>query len=91
MSIASERCRRRIRRALPILACALALTACATSSGNRPGAGLLLPCQDPELVRDPDNASAEEINVERIEVAKAYANCKRRHADLATFVMRTTR
>lgn len=35
---------------------------------------------------DPDSATAEQINVERINVAKAYVDCKQRHADLTTFV-----
>lgn len=35
---------------------------------------------------DPDNATAEQINVERIAVARAYVDCKQRHGDLVTFV-----
>jgi hypothetical protein len=55
------------------------------SASPIPNAALLLPCKDPELVRDPDNATAEEINVERVRVAQAYADCKLKHADLATW------
>jgi hypothetical protein len=37
-------------------------------------------------VPDPDSGSSEQINVERINVAKAYVDCKQRHGDLVTFV-----
>lgn len=46
----------------------------------------MLACVDPALVPDPDNASAEQINMERISVAKAYVDCKKRQADLAAWV-----
>jgi hypothetical protein len=48
--------------------------------------GLLLACQDPELVADPQNATVAQINVERIRVAQAYADCRQRHGDLAVWV-----
>ena len=51
-----------------------------------PDASLLLPCQDPQLVADPDSATDNEVAAERIRVAEAYLTCKRRHADLVTFV-----
>ena len=51
-----------------------------------PDASLLLPCQDPQLVGDPDTATDNEVAAERIRVAEAYLACKRLHADLATFV-----
>src|SRR5688572_16972476 len=86
MSIVSERCRRRIMPALLTSACGLALAACGTSLAPRPSAALLLPCADPLLVPDPEAATSEEINVERLNVARAYADCKQRHADLVTFV-----
>ena len=87
MSIASERCRRRIRPALLILACSLAITGCDHfSAAPTPNAALLLPCKDPELVPDPDSATAEQINIERINVARAYVDCKQRQADLAKWV-----
>jgi hypothetical protein len=47
---------------------------------------LLQPCVDPELVPDPETATVEQVNVERINVARAYVDCKRRHADLAKWV-----
>jgi hypothetical protein len=53
---------------------------------RRPDASLLLPCQDPALVADPDTATDNEVAAERIRVAEAYLACKRRHADLVTFV-----
>jgi hypothetical protein len=37
-------------------------------------------------VPDPDNATAEQINVERVHVAQAYVDCRQRHADLAKWV-----
>jgi len=72
------------------LSCAMLLTACASSStvpvARMPDASLLLPCQDPQLVGDPDTATDNEVAAERIRVAEAYLACKRRHADLTTFV-----
>lgn len=53
---------------------------------RQPSAALLLPCQDPDLVPDPDTASDEQVEVERIAVAKAYKDCKQKHGDLVTFV-----
>ena len=53
---------------------------------RQPDAGLLLPCQDPALVDDPDSATDNEVAAERIRVAEAYLACKRRYADLVTFV-----
>lgn len=53
---------------------------------RRPDASLLLPCQDPALVDDPDAATDNDVAAERIRVAEAYLACKRRHADLVTFV-----
>ena len=72
------------------LSCAMLLTACASSStvpvARQPDASLLLPCQDPQLVDDPETATDNEVAAERIRVAEAYLACKRRHADLITFV-----
>ena len=51
-----------------------------------PDASLLLPCQDPALVNDPDTATDNEVAAERIRVAEAYLACKQKQADLATFV-----
>ena len=56
------------------------------AGGARPDASLLLPCQDPALVDDPDSATDNEVAAERIRVAEAYLACRRRHADLVTFV-----
>lgn len=47
---------------------------------------LLDPCADPVLVDNPDTATDNETAGERIRVADAYVTCKRRQADLATFV-----
>jgi hypothetical protein len=51
-----------IHRLLMPIACASALAACTTSSrvvavDRQPSAALLLPCQDPELVPDPETAT----------------------------------
>ncbi len=35
---------------------------------------------------NPDAATSAEINLERIAVARAYADCRQRHADLVSFV-----
>lgn len=86
MSIVSARFKRRTLPALLILACGLALTGCETFSAIQPSAALLLPCKDPELVPDPDSATAEQINIERVNVARAYVDCKQRHGDLVKFV-----
>jgi hypothetical protein len=53
---------------------------------RQPDASLLLPCQDPALVDDPETATDNEVAAERLRVAEAYLACKQRHADLATFV-----
>jgi hypothetical protein len=37
-------------------------------------------------VPDPEAATVEQVNVERINVARAYVDCKRRHQDLVTFI-----
>lgn len=72
------------------LSCATLLAGCGTYStvpaARTPDASLLLPCQDPALVPDPDTATDNEVAAERIRVAEAYLACKRRHADLVTFV-----
>lgn len=71
------------------LSCAMLLTGCETFSAvvapRHPDPALLLPCQDPELVADPDTADDNEIAGERVRVAEAYLACKQRHADLVTF------
>lgn len=73
------------------IAAASVVAACETSSrvvavDRQPSAALLLPWQDPELVPDPETATDEQIEVERINVARAYVDCRHRHADLVTFV-----
>lgn len=35
---------------------------------------------------DPNNATNQQINVERVTVAKAYADCKQRDADKAAWI-----
>ncbi len=66
------------------------LAACTSYSAvpvdRRPAASLLLACVDPVLVADPETASDNEVAAERIRVGEAYLACKRRHADLVTFV-----
>ena len=53
---------------------------------RQPDASLLLPCQDPELVADPEQADDNDVAAERIRVAEADLACKQRHADLVTFM-----
>ena len=80
----------RSRRLAPsLLACALLLTACGSYSNpvvvkTQPGAGLLLPCQDPALA--PEDATDNDLAAERIRVGQAYLDCKQRHADLSKWV-----
>mgnify|MGYP001807649174 CR=1 FL=1 len=69
---------------LPALLCGLLLTACAPSwQVVKPeiAPSLLLPCIDPVLASD--NPSDNELAAERIRVAKAYVDCRDRHAALA--------
>lgn len=44
------------------------------------------PCQDPELLPDPDDTDPDHVGVERINVAKAYRDCKGEKAALVTFI-----
>jgi hypothetical protein len=46
---------------------------------RQPSAALLLPCVDPVLVPDPETATDEQVEVERVNVARAYADCRQRH------------
>ena len=77
--------RRRSRATvLPVLLCALLPTACAPSfKAVKPeiAPSLLLPCVDPVLA--PETPSDNELAAERIRVAKAYVDCRDRHAALA--------
>ena len=83
-------CRRFARLLMPIAAASV-VAGCETSStvvpvDRRPSAALLLPCQDPELVPDPETASDEQVEVARANVARAYIDCRQCHADLMTFM-----
>ena len=68
--------------ALSLLPCALLLAACESSfqAAVKPeiDASLLQPCADPLLA--PEDGSDNEIAAERLRVAKAYLDCKARHA-----------
>jgi hypothetical protein len=60
-------------------AIALAVSGCGTSyvaTTPRPSEALMVDCPDPQLIPDINNQSIEQINIERIEVAK-YAICNR--------------
>lgn len=79
-----------MRRLTPIV-CASALSACAPSfeaHQTLPDAELLAPCVDPDLVPNPDTATVEEVNVERVNVATAYVLCKDKQAGLVKFLQR---
>ena len=70
--------------ALSLLPCALLLTACGSSfKAVKPtiDASLLQPCVDPVLA--PIEASDNELAAERLRMAKAYLDCRARHAALA--------
>jgi hypothetical protein len=70
--------------ALSLLPCGLLLTACGSSfQAVKPqiDASLLQPCVDPLLA--PDEPSDNELAAERLRMAKAYLDCKARHAALA--------
>ena len=74
---------RSLGTALKVLLCAPLLTACGSSfQAVKPtiDASLLQPCQDPLLA--PEEASDNEIAAERLRMAKAYLDCKARHAAL---------
>lgn len=67
-----------------MVAAALSCGACAPSfQAVKPeiAPSLLLPCVDPILA--PDNPSDNELAAERIRVAKAYVDCRDKHAALA--------
>lgn len=73
------------------LACSWALMACERSSFAvvpRPSEGLLTPCPtvEPFLVPNPDHATAEQINVERVRVAEWGACNEDKFRDLSTWV-----
>ena len=75
--------RRSLAIVLSLLPCALLLTACGSSfQAVKPtiDASLLQPCVDPQLA--PDDASDNELAAERLRVAKAFLDCKARHATL---------
>ncbi len=67
-----------------VLLCALPVMACGTSyQVVKPdiAASLLLPCVDPLLA--PENPSDNELAAERIRFARAYVDCRDKHAALA--------
>lgn len=72
------------------LACGVALfcAGCVTySAAPTPSAQILQPCADPDyLVPDVNTAGAQEINTERLSVAKAFVNCKRMDDDRITWM-----
>ena len=78
--------RRSLVNALSLCLCGLHLQACAKFSPSpvlykpQVDASLLQPCVDPMLA--PDNASDNELAAERLRVAKAYIDCRDRHAAL---------
>lgn len=68
----------------PALLCALLLMGCAPSFlAVKPeiAPSLLLPCVDPVLA--PESPSDNELAAERIRVARAYVDCRDKHAALA--------
>ena len=68
-----------VARLTMLSAIVLAVSACGTSyvaATPRPSEALMTDCPDPQLVPDIHDQTAEQINIERIEVAK-YAICNR--------------
>lgn len=51
-----------------------------------PNAALLAPCTDPAVVQNPEAATDNDFALMLLNLAKAYVDCRQRHADLATFV-----
>lgn len=51
-----------------------------------PSEALMAPCTDPALADDPETATVEDVNVERINVAKAYIDCKQKQGALVKFL-----
>lgn len=77
--------RRSLANVLPVLPCVLLLTACGPSFlAVKPeiAPSLLLPCVDPVLA-PAENPSDNELAAERMRVAKAYVDCRDRHAALS--------
>lgn len=76
---------RSLANALSHLLCALLLTACGNSFAVpvKPeiAPNLLLPCVDPMLATE--TPTDNELAAERIRVAKAYVDCRDKHAALA--------
>lgn len=75
---------RSLASVLPALLCGLLLTACAPSFlAVKPdiAPSLLLPCANPVLA--PENPSDNELAAERIRVAKAFVDCRDKHAALS--------
>ncbi len=77
---------------LAILALAGLLGACSKPADRpvvvrpMPSAALTLPCVDPVLISTPEQATDNDIALERVRVAEAYVNCRQRQADLARWV-----
>ena len=76
---------RSLASVLIALPCVLLMAGCESFSvvavKRTPDASLLLPCVDPVLA--PIGGSDNEVAAERLRVARAYLDCKARHAALA--------
>lgn len=89
MSTGSGTCRS-TPRALLTTAIALQLAACAPSyvaTQTRPAASLLQECQEPALVPDPDAATRQELQVEKVRLARAFADCRDQNHALIQWVV----
>ena len=81
-----------IQRVLLMSVCVSALPGCASWSkavAPIPSATVLALCKDPDLVPDPDKATAEQINDERLSVARAYADCRELNREKAEYIKGT--
>lgn len=69
--------------------CAILASGCSPSfvaAPRMPDAALTSDCVDPVLVTNPATATDNDVAAERIRVAEAYAACRQKQKDLATFV-----
>ena len=54
---------------------------------TRPAAGLLEECAEPVLVDDPDTATRQELQVEKLKLGRAFADCRAQNHALIQWVV----
>jgi hypothetical protein len=85
----------RLRSVFLLPPLAMLLAACASSSrpvavSPQPGEALLQQCVDPRLVPDPESASDGDLQLEKLELARAYVDCRSRLQKLVAGVRETS-